>query len=197
MNPQTKLFNALAGFQQEVPVILKDTQATNAKFSYTYADLPAILAVINPLLKKYGMGFTQLIDGEILKTVVFHTESGESIESTIPIPQNIILLGQNPLQVMGSAITYLRRYSLSAMLGLVTDKDTDAQGEQVESKPKTGNAKKTLDITDVTFAKALAAVGEGRYSVERIMKKYHLSPEAEKMMREAENSFKKLSSENI
>ena len=33
---------------------------------------------------------------------------------------------------MGSAITYFRRYTLSAMLGLVTDLDTDAAGEVVK-----------------------------------------------------------------
>ena len=32
----------------------------------------------------------------------------------------------NEFQVLGSAITYIRRYALSSMLGLVTDKDTDA-----------------------------------------------------------------------
>ena len=44
----------------------------------------------------------------------------------------------NDFQVLGSAITYIRRYALSSMLGIVTDKDTDASGEQViqtESKP--------------------------------------------------------------
>lgn len=40
----------------------------------------------------------------------------------------------NDFQVLGSAITYLRRYAISAILGLVTDKDTDASGEQVEKK---------------------------------------------------------------
>ena len=48
---------------------------------------------------------------------------------------NVQLKGMNDFQVMGSAITYLRRYSLSSVLGLVTDKDTDAGGEQL-SKPK-------------------------------------------------------------
>ena len=42
------LFKALADFQQEVPVIHKATQG----YGYTYADLPKILEVINPLLKK-------------------------------------------------------------------------------------------------------------------------------------------------
>ena len=44
------LFKSLAAFQQEVPVIHKATQC----YGYTYADLPKIFEVINPLLKKHG-----------------------------------------------------------------------------------------------------------------------------------------------
>ena len=125
------LFKALANFQQEVPVILKDVSG----YGYVYADLPAILTTINPLLKKHGLGFTQLIIGTSLKTIVFHIESGESIEGVSDIPQGVTLAKMNEFQVMGSAITYFRRYTLSSMLGLVTDKDTDAGGEQTKKEP--------------------------------------------------------------
>jgi hypothetical protein len=121
------LYKVLADFQQEVPVIHKSTSG----FNYTYADLPAIFEVINPLLKKHGLGFYQAVNGTQIKTVVFHIESGETIESNTDIPQNVSLNKMNDFQVLGSAITYLRRYAISAMLGLVTDKDNDASGEQV------------------------------------------------------------------
>jgi len=61
------IFKALAEFQQEVEVIHKGT----AGYGYSYADLPAIFEVINPLLKKHGLGFTQPINGNQIKTVVF------------------------------------------------------------------------------------------------------------------------------
>jgi len=125
------IYKAIASFQQEVPVIHKGTTG----YGYTYADLPAIFEVVNPLLKKHGLGFYQAVNGTSIKTVVFHIESGEQIESETAIPQGVSLKGMNDFQVLGSAITYIRRYALSAMLGLVTDKDTDAGGEQ-ESKPK-------------------------------------------------------------
>lgn len=126
------LFKALANFQQEVPVIHKDTQG----YGYTYADLPAIFEVINPYLKSNGLGFTQLIDGKTIKTIVFHVESGETLVSNTDIPQGVSLAKMNDFQVLGSAITYIRRYSLSSALGLVTDKDIDASGEQVKIKEK-------------------------------------------------------------
>lgn len=124
------IYKAIANFQQEVPVILKETSG----FNYQYADLPAIFAVINPLMKKNGMGFYQAVDGTKIKTVVFHVESGEAIESNTDIPQGVQLNKMNDFQVLGSAITYIKRYALSSLLVLVTDKDTDASGEQVDKK---------------------------------------------------------------
>lgn len=132
------LYKALADFQQEVPVIHKDTQG----FNYSYADLPTIFGVINPLLKKHGLGFYQTVTsvGDSTRThiytVVFHVASAEQIESVTPIPQGVQLNKMNDFQVLGSAITYLRRYAISAILGLVTDKDTDASGEQITKKAK-------------------------------------------------------------
>lgn len=116
------IYKALADFQQEVPVILKDTSG----YGYKYADLPAIFEVINPLMKKNGLGFYQAVNDGKIKTVIFHIESAESIESETVIPQGVVLKGMNDFQVLGSAITYIKRYALSSLLGLVTDKDTDA-----------------------------------------------------------------------
>jgi hypothetical protein len=45
--------------------------------------------------------------------------------------------GMNDYQSLGSGITYMRRYGLSAMLGLVTDEDKDACGQQEPAKKVT------------------------------------------------------------
>lgn len=130
------IYKAIAELQQEVPVIHKGTEG----FGYSYADLPAIFEVINPLMKKHGLGFTQMVDGMSLVTHVFHVESGEFIASRTDIPQDVQLAKMNAFQVLGSAITYIRRYALSAMLGLVTDEDTDASGTQVAAKTQKDTA---------------------------------------------------------
>ena len=130
------LFKALADFQQEVPVIIKNSQG----YGYQFADLPKIFEVINPLLKKHGLGFTQLIEEQSIITVLFHVESGERLDSKTDIPQGVTLKGMNDFQVLGSAITYIRRYALSSALGLVTDSDPDANGVRErntsQSQPK-------------------------------------------------------------
>jgi len=100
------IYKALADFQQEVPVIHKGTKG----YGYSYADLPAIFEIINPILKKNKLGFTQLIQGKDIKTILFHTETGETIETVTEIPQDVTLKGMNSFQVSGSAFTYFRRY---------------------------------------------------------------------------------------
>ncbi len=158
------LFKALADFQQEVPVIHKGTQG----YGYSYADLPKIFEVINPLLQKHGLGFTQLINGQQIVTVLFHCESGENIESKTDIPM-IQLKGMNDYQSFGSGITYYRRYCLSTILGIVTDKDTDAAGEQVKkAKPK---------LTTDRFNKAIEAVKNGQFELSELIVAYDLNEE--------------------
>lgn len=126
------LYKSLAAFQSEVPTIKKNSSG----YGYKFADLEEITNVIKPLMSKHGLGYAQPLDGTQLKTIVFHVESGESIESSVDLPQDVQLKGQNTFQTIGSGITYFRRYSLSSMLGLVTDEDADAAGEQIHQPVK-------------------------------------------------------------
>jgi hypothetical protein len=124
------LIKALSDFQNECPIIHKDTKGHN----YTYADLPQIFSVINPLLNKHKLCFTQLLENDGIRTILFHVESGEQLESFTTIP--LVKLGaMNEYQSYGSGVTYFRRYALSSMLGLVTDKDTDASGTSTPASP--------------------------------------------------------------
>lgn len=174
------VWGALASFQQEVPTIHKGTKG----YGYSYADLPTIFEVINPLLKKHSLGFTQLIEGQSIKTILFHTESEGRIESITDIPQDVNLKGMNQYQVLGSAITYIRRYALSSMLGLVTDKDTDAGGEQTNSP----QAKKALPKLD--YNKAVKAIEEGKTTVADILKVRTVTAAEKKALIEVEQAVK-------
>ena len=82
-----------------------------------------------------------------IETILFHVETGENITSKTKIPEDVSLKGMNDFQVLGSACTYIRRYALSSMLGIVTDKDIDAAGEQLPKKKKlsTDRFQKGLD----------------------------------------------------
>ena len=115
MESKIELYKALAAFQQEVPTIHKGTKG----YGYSYADLPTIFNVINPLLSKHGLGVTQLLNsddiGDSIKTIVFHSESGQTLESNTRIPK-ITMKGMNDYQSFGSGCTYYRRYAISNIL---------------------------------------------------------------------------------
>lgn len=160
-----ELAQSIAAFQQEVPAIFKGTKG----FGYKYADFSTIVEVINPLLKKHKLGFTQLVGSYQLTTAVFHTETGQALETTMDIPQGVSLKGMNDFQVLGSAISYCKRYQLSAILGLVSDSDSDASGEQTKpALPKISNDR---------FEAALQAIEEGTFDAGKLKAKYSLSNE--------------------
>ena len=151
METKVELYKALAAFQNEVPTIHKGTKG----YGYSYADLPTIFNVINPLLSKHGLGVTQLLNsddiGDSIKTIVFHSESGQTLESNTRIPK-ITMKGMNDYQSFGSGCTYYRRYAISNILRLVTDVDADATGTQVAPNPVKTEVKQLM--TDGKFEKA-------------------------------------------
>ena len=175
MSEKTNIYKSLAAFQQECPTIHKGTKG----YGYSYADLPTIFEVINPILAKQNLGFTQLIEAQSIRTVIFHTETGEKLESVTDIPQGVSLKGMNDYQVLGSAITYIRRYALSAMLGIVTDKDNDAAGEQ---KPK---PKAKANFKEGGFENALEAVRSGKTTADKIVSVYNVTAEQLQQLKEA------------
>ena len=121
---------------------------SGASFKYSYAGLPEILDAVRPVLAKNKLAVTQsteATDGHLaIVTTILH-ESGEWIESeALPIAP----LQTDPRQA-GIAITYGRRYSLNAMLGLAPDDDTDgggfgsesgSQGGSRQSQPQSGQS---------------------------------------------------------
>jgi hypothetical protein len=177
MKDKIKLLKAIADFQQEAPVLLKDTDG----YGYKYVTFDHIVAQIKPLLKKCNLGFSQIVEGRGLTTIIFHTETGESIQGNAEIP-DIDMKGMNKYQSFGAGITYYRRYALSSMLGLLSDKDVDAniyKNDEVKaeskinkkaedvSKAKSVSSKNVathidLDIGDANWDKVLSYIGRNK-----------------------------------
>ena len=117
---------ALCKFIQQVGTIEEKDTAQYGKF----ADLSTVLSTVNPALAANGLAVvhtTKVEDNKnILITNLLHT-SGESITSEMFLPVNTGGRG-NPMHQEGGAITYCRRYSLLAILGLnagIPDNDGD------------------------------------------------------------------------
>jgi len=180
-----ELYKSLGAFQSEVPIICKETQG----FGYTYADLPAIVGVIKPLLKKHGLSYLQSEEGGYMLTRIIHSESGATLESRVSMPETISLKGMNDYQSRGAALTYFRRYSLSLALGLVTDKDTDAYGEQIRAPQKAPvqKSKEMLMLDSPMYQKIIRAIEKGKtdLTMDRIKKKYIVPQNVEEYLNQS------------
>lgn len=128
-----ELTKALVKAQIAFPSIPKNKTAGMGKYSYRYADLPSILETVTPILGANGLAVVQL-PGDMtnqtvsIKTMLLHS-SGEFIEQTFQMP-----ITDTKPQSIGSALTYGRRYALTAMLNICADEDDDAQIAQQGSK---------------------------------------------------------------
>jgi len=103
--------------------------AINPFLKNHYADLGSIIKAAKPALAKYGLAVTQpaSTDGmSVTVTTMLMHESGQWMASdmTLPLGEE---KGRNMAQAAGTIITYLRRYSLSAMVGIYADEDTDGE----------------------------------------------------------------------
>jgi len=141
------IYAALAYFQSIVPPIAKGDTAGTGNFKYKYGSLPDIMETIKPHMAAAGLGFTQPIETdedrrEVIRTILFHVQDDRTIESTIVLP-SIEFKGMNVVQSKGSVITYLRRYSLMSILGIVTDDDDNDAAGTTQPKGATTNAPKT------------------------------------------------------
>lgn len=132
----TNLAEALSKFRAEVENP-KNT-SINPQFKSKYAPLDVVINTVRPVMSKHGLSFVQSTGSEgeniIIKTLLMH-ESGEWIESDpLTLPAYQLKSGgikEFNAQGAGSAITYGRRYSLSAILGISSEDDDDANGQSV------------------------------------------------------------------
>ena len=114
-----ELATALSKAQGCIKPAIKDS--TNPFFKSQYADLASVWEACRKPLAENGLSVVQTIDGnDKLETTLLHS-SGQFISSTLPF-----VAKDQTSQSIGSAITYARRYALSAMVGICPD-DDDAE----------------------------------------------------------------------
>ena len=119
-----QLATALAKAQGEFTPAIKD--AANPFFKSKYANLCSVYKSCQEPLSKNGLSISQPTmrdeNGQwILVTKLLHS-SGQWMSSHTPI-----ITAKADIQAFGSAVTYARRYALSALVGVVTDEDDDGE----------------------------------------------------------------------
>lgn len=168
-----KLAAALAKAQAEYKPLKRTRTVTVKKgdeilFTYKYAPLDTCLDSCRAALSGNGLAITQvfLMDPLRIVTTLLHA-SGQSIQSTLPLRS-----GGSP-QDLGGEMTYMRRYSLVALVGMAADEDTDGphQGNQQQydnepppkkrppPKPKPKTGKPTKGELNAMYKRATGAFG--------------------------------------
>ena len=129
MSEQTnELFAAFAAFQGE----LDNASKGKSGHGYKYADLAECINSAKPFLVKNGLAVTQLMgsteDGKPTLTTMLTHSSGQYISDTLVMVEAKLQGGggKNPVQELGSAITYQRRYAYAAIVGLAQEDDDAA-----------------------------------------------------------------------
>lgn len=124
----SELATALCSAQGDLQPATKD--GTNPHLKNKYTTLSSVFAALREVLPKHGLAVAQTLipsdDGKAhVRTTLMH-KSGQWIagECAMPLDQ------RGGPQGMGSAITYARRYSLSAIVGVVSEDDDDGEAAQ-------------------------------------------------------------------
>jgi len=135
--PQQQWAEAFVTAWAELPPVEKTKTATiptktGGSFTYTYADLATVIAAVRPVFAKHGLAVTQSAvdadEGVGIVTRIIHKGGWTETYGPTVVPFT------GDARSAGGAITYARRYGLTAALGIATDDDTDAAPVQDHTK---------------------------------------------------------------
>ena len=115
-----QIAEALVSAQKEIKFAVKDS--TNPHYKSKYANINSVIDAVKKPLNDNGIAILQSLspsdDGKLHLTTRLIHSSGEWIEDTAVCP-----LQKQDAQGLGSAVSYIRRYSLSALLSVYADDD--------------------------------------------------------------------------
>jgi hypothetical protein len=162
------LSNKFMQVLNEVPNFVTDETAQAGKKTYKYLNLATILKTIKPVFEKHGLAFSQRVTfdnaGEArqvigtVETIIFDNE-----EQMVACSYPFFVTG-DPQQV-GSAITYARRYSLYAVLGIFPDKDDDGAyaKQRYETADRAISAEQYADLVKALNAHNIPSEARGEF----------------------------------
>lgn len=132
--PPVHLYAAIRAAQGKIETVRKNGE--NPHFHSKYATLDEIWENVRKPLNDAGLIVlcdVYTANGErLLTTRLIHAETGEETSCTFPI-----MAATNSPQAIGSAMTYARRYTLTALLEIVTGDGADDDGEAAENRTPT------------------------------------------------------------
>lgn len=152
--PINELADALSKAQGEMkePIAKHKVDFTHngQRTKYQYADLADVMSSLRAPLSKYSLSIAHRIVKEEknyhLETTLMH-KSGQSLSSVYPLPDPNLTKPQQ----FGSVLTYARRYSVSALVGISSEEDNDVidyadsqQGKASKTSPRSDKEEKQV-----------------------------------------------------
>jgi hypothetical protein len=121
------LMAALAAARPQFPAIRRNKTVTvrrrdGSTYTFTYGTLDTILDAVCPVLGAHGLALVCGVaaeDGVVRVTTRLAHASGQWVETALAVPQPATL------QELGSAVTYLKRYAINALLAIEGETDDD------------------------------------------------------------------------
>lgn len=165
---ENNLYTRFMKVLNEVPNFVTDETAQAGNRTYKYLNLATILKTIKPVFEKHGLAFSQRVTfdnaGETrqvigtVETIIFDDE-----EQMVACSYPFFVTG-DPQQV-GSAITYARRYSLYAVLGIFPDKDDDGAyaKQRYETADRPISAEQYADLVKAMDAHNIPSEARGEF----------------------------------
>lgn len=165
---ENNLYTRFMKVLNEVPNFVTDETAQAGNRTYKYLNLATILKTIKPVFEKHGLAFSQRVtftnEGEArqvigtVETIIFDDEE-EMVACSYPF-----FVTGDPQQV-GSAITYARRYSLYAVLGIFPDKDDDGAyaRQRYETADRPISAEQYADLVKAMDAHNIPSEARGEF----------------------------------
>ncbi len=184
-----KISEALAKAQSEIKAPVKnrhvdfqptfpDGKPKGQRVKYSYADLADVIEAVRIPLSKNSLAIShQMVLNDKnydLRTVLMHS-SGEWIETFYPLPDPTAIRPQE----FGSALTYARRYSLSALVGIASEEDDDGHIAEPPKKPQPKQIHKTPFQTAPQYPQKISTNPQSSPHHNDIATNYLMGPEPE------------------
>lgn len=131
------IYSAIFNVQQQAEYIKKDKDGQVGQGKFKYADFASTWDVVKQLLKDNNILVLASpsstdekgVNGQFFKQTLRHVPSGTEVTDYM-----MMVLQRNDPQALGAAITFYRRYMLTAKLGLVPDDDNDARERRLATQ---------------------------------------------------------------
>ena len=124
---EESIYDKLYKVQKEVGSISKNKQ--NNFYKSKYFNIDELIEQLTPILQKHNLLLLQPIQDDKQYSIIYDIDDGDSVESSLSLPIGL------DAQKIGGAITYYRRYTLVALLGLQAE-DDDGNTASGKTMPK-------------------------------------------------------------